>query len=119
MAGSRMTTQEQPNSKSPAAIRMRRMREHRASRVTVIPAQEIGPEAVQALCNLDGLQKMRQVIPTRSPPPQSISRGLQMERFDARRSWAVMQMSAIRQKPFSFTDSNRADVALLVAGWQR
>ncbi len=46
-------TIEQP--KSAAAIRMRRMRERRAAGVTVIPAQEIEPDAVQALCNLGWL----------------------------------------------------------------
>ena len=41
--------------KSAAALRMRRMRERRAAGVTIIPAQEIEPDAVQALCNLGWL----------------------------------------------------------------
>ncbi len=56
MDGCRMTAQ-QPNSKSTAAIRMRRMRERRAAGMIVIPACEIPPGVVETLCELRWLGK--------------------------------------------------------------
>lgn len=50
-------TAQQPNSKSPAAVRMRRMRERRATGMIVIPACEIPPGVVEALCDLGWLGK--------------------------------------------------------------
>ncbi len=57
-------------SKSPAAIRMRRLRERRASRVTVIPPQEIGAEAVKSLCDLGWL------APNEAQDPEAIGDGV-------------------------------------------
>jgi hypothetical protein len=50
-----MTVQQQPCSKSPAAIRMRRMRERRAAGMIVVPACEIPPGIVKGLCDLGWL----------------------------------------------------------------
>jgi hypothetical protein len=54
-AWSGMTVQQQPCSKSPAAIRMRRMHERARAGVIVIPACEIPPSIVTALCDLGWL----------------------------------------------------------------
>jgi hypothetical protein len=50
-----MTVQQQPCSKSPAAIRMRRMRDRRAAGMIVVPACEIPPGIVIGLCDLGWL----------------------------------------------------------------